>query len=206
MKQTAFLFRSLLLVTMMGWTLMSQAQKYEIDRGRVFFDDEIIMHADARSFVDLGCGYAKDKNNVYMDGRVLENVDPSTFRLKERSASRHFRHGEMEEPMSAHRGYFKTNFNVYYGDKKIDAMASSFVDLGGGYAKDSFNVYYFGEKLKGCMASNFKILEGGYAKDSFNVYYRGNKVEGAVASSFKYTGNGYGQDNFNAYYRGKQLK
>ena len=144
--------------------------------------------------------------NVYLNGRVLENVDPSTFRLKERSAWRHFRHGEMDEPMSTYRGYYKTNFNVYYGDKKIDAMASSFVDLGGGYAKDSFNVYYFGEKLKGCMASNFKILEGGYAKDSFNVYYRGNKVEGAVASSLKYTGNGYGQDNFNAYYRGKQLK
>ena len=177
MKQTAFLFRSLLLVTMMGWTLMSQAQRYEIDHGRVVFCDEVMMQVDTQSFVDLGCGYAKDKMNVYLNGRVLENVDPSTFRLKERSASRHFRHGEMEEPMSAHRGYFKTNFNVYYGDKKIDAMASSFVDLG-----------------------------GGYAKDSFNVYYRGNKVEGAVASSFKYTGNGYGQDSFNAYYRGKQLK
>ena len=206
MKQTAFLFKSLMLVTMMGWTLMSQAQRYEIEHGRVIFCDEVMMQVDTQSFVDLGCGYAKDRMNVYLNGRVLENVDPSTFRLKERSASHHFRYGDMEEPMSAHRGYFKTQFNVYYGDKKIDAMASTFVDLGGGYAKDSFNVYYFGEKLKGCMASNFEILEGGYAKDSFNVYYRGNKVDGAVASSFKYTGNGYGQDNFNAYYRGKQLK
>lgn len=206
MKQTAFLFRSLLLVTMMGWTSMSQAQRYEIIHGRVIFCDEVMMQVDTQSFVDLGYGYAKDRMNVYLNGRVLENVDPSTFRLKERPASHHFRHGEMDEPMSAHKGYFKTNFNVYYGDKKIDAMASSFEDLGDGYAKDSFNVYYFGEKLKGCMASNFKILEGGYAKDSFNVYYRGNKVEGAVASSFKYTGNGYGQDSFNAYYRGKLLK
>ena len=41
MKQTAFLFKSFLVVTMMGWTLMSQAQKYEIDRGRVFFDDDV---------------------------------------------------------------------------------------------------------------------------------------------------------------------
>ena len=177
MKQTAFLFRSLLLVTMMGWTLMSQAQRYEIIHGRVVFCDEVMMQVDTQSFVDLGYGYAKDKMNVYLNGRVLENVDPSTFRLKERPASHHFRHGEMDEPMSAHKGYFKTNFNVYYGDKKIDAMASSFVDLG-----------------------------GGYAKDSFSVFYRGNKVEGAVASSFKYTGNGYGQDSFNAYYRGKQLK
>ena len=202
MKQSAFLLKSFLVVTMMGWTLMSNAQRYEIEHGRVYFGDEVMMEADARSFVDLGCGYAKDRMNVYMNGHVLENVDPSTFRLKERSTWRH----RKDESTPENRGYFKTSFNVYFGNKKIDAMASSFVDLGGGYAKDSFNVYYFGEKLKGCMASSFEILEGGYAKDSFNVYYRGNKVDGAMASSFKYMGNGYGQDHFNAYYKGKKLE
>ena len=206
MKQTAFLLKSFLVVTMMGWTLMSNAQRYEIEHGRVYFGDEVMMQADARSFVDLGCGYAKDRMNVYMNGHVLENVDPSTFRLKERSGRHFHKHEGTGEPAPENRGYFKTNFNVYFGNKKINAMASSFVDLGGGYAKDTFNVYYFGEKLKGCMASNFEILEGGYAKDSFSVYYRGNKVDGAVASSFVYTGNGYGQDHFNAYYRGKKLE
>ena len=202
MKQSAFLLKSFLVMTMMGWTLMSNAQRYEIEHGRVYFGDEVMMQADARSFVDLGCGYAKDRMNVYMNGHVLENVDPSTFRLKERSTWRH----RKDESTPEDRGYFKTSFNVYFGNKKIDAMASSFVDLGGGYAKDSFNVYYFGEKLKGCMASNFEVLEGGYAKDSFSVYYRGNKIDGAMASSFKYMGNGYGQDHFNAYYKGKKLK
>ena len=202
MKQSAFLLKFFLVVTMMGWTLMSNAQRYEIEHGRVYFGDEVMMQADARSFVDLGCGYAKDRMNVYMNGHVLENVDPSTFRLKERSTWRH----RKDESTPENKGYFKTNFNVYFGNKKIDAMASSFVDLGGGYAKDSFNVYYFGEKLKGCMASSFEILEGGYAKDSFSVYYRGNKVDGAMASSFKYMGNGYGQDHFNAYYKGKKLE
>ena len=206
MKQSAFLLKSFLVVTMMGWTLMSNAQRYEIEHGRVYFGDEVMMQADARSSVDLGCGFAKDRMNVYMNGHVLENVDPSTFRLKERSTWRHHGRDGMDEPASENKGYFKTNFNVYFGNKKIDAMASSFVDLGGGYAKDSFNVYYFGEKLKGCMASSFEILEGGYAKDSFNVYYRGNKVDGAMASSFKYMGNGYGQDHFNAYYKGKKMK
>ena len=206
MKQTTILLKSLLITMMLGWTLMSSAQRYEIDHGRVYFGDEVMMYADARSFVDLGCGYAKDRMNVYMNGHVLENVDPSTFRLKERSTWRHHGREGMDGPAPENRGYFKTNFNVYFGNKRIDAMASSFVDLGGGYAKDSFNVYYFGEKLKGCMASNFEVLEGGYAKDSFSVYYRGNKIDGAMASSFKYMGNGYGQDSFNAYYKGKKLK
>ena len=64
MKRIAVLLKSLLVVTMMGWTLVSNAQRYEIDRGRVFFGDEAMMEADARSFVDLGCGYAKDRMNV----------------------------------------------------------------------------------------------------------------------------------------------
>jgi hypothetical protein len=206
MKQTAFLLKSLLMVTMMGWTLMSNAQRYEIDHGRVFFGDEVMMQADAQSFVDLGSGYAKDRINVYLNGHVLEYVDPSTFRLKEHFSRHHHGHKVTEESAPAHRGYYKTNFNVYYGNKKIDAMASTFVELSGGYAKDSFNVYYFGEKLKGCMASTFEILEGGYAKDSFSVFYRGNKVDGAMASTFKYTGNGYGEDIYNAFYKGKKLK
>ena len=206
MKQTVFLLKSLLVIAMMGWTVTSQAQSYEIDRNRVYFGGEVVIEADIRSFVDLGCGYAKDRYNVYMDGRVLENVDPMSFRLKERSTWRHRGHGGRSESVEPHRGYYKTQMNVYYGNKKIDAMASSFVDLGGGYAKDAFNVFYFGDKLNGCMASAFQVLEGGYAKDSFNVYYHGNKVEGAMASSFRYTGDGYAEDNFNAYYRGKQLK
>jgi len=177
MKQTAFLLKSLVLTAMMGCSLAGNAQKYEIDHGRVIYSEDVVMQVDVQTFVDLGCGYAKDRYNVYLDGRVLENVDPATFRLKERSAWRPRGREEQGEAAGAQRGYFKTRFNVYYGEKKLDAIASSFVELG-----------------------------GGYAKDSFNVYYRGNKVEGAIASSFKYTGNGYGEDSFDAYYRGKKLK
>ena len=194
------------MTAMMGWTAVSHAQRYEIDRGRVYFGERVVMYADVRSFVDLGCGYAKDRDNVYLDGRVLENVDPSTFRLKERSTWRHRGNEPMGEPARPPRGYYKTKFNVYYGDQKIDAVASSFEELSDGYARDAFNVFYYGEKLSGVIASRFKVLDGGYAKDAFNVYYHGVKVEGAMASSFKYTGDGYGEDNFNAYFRGKKLK
>ena len=75
------------------------------------------------------------------------------------------------------KGYYKTTFNVYYGDKKLDAMASSFVELGGGYAKDAFNVYYYGEKVKDAWASSFKYTGNGYAEDTFDAYYRGKKLE-----------------------------
>ena len=78
---------------------------------------------------------------MYLNGHLLEFVAPSTFRLKRVAALRH--HGHEEVDAGTLRGYYKTQFNVYYGNKKIDAQAASFVELGGDYAKDAFNVYYF---------------------------------------------------------------
>jgi len=175
MKQTVFSHRTFLLVAMIGWAMLSHAQRYETDHGRVYFVDEFMVHADAKTFEDLGCGYAKDIHNVYLNGRVLENVDPSTFRLKERSTWRH-REKNDEEPV-ARRGYFKTQMNVYYGDKKLNAMAGSFKELGGGYAKDAFTVFYNGEKVEGAMASSFKYSGDGYGEDTFDAYYRGKKIK-----------------------------
>ena len=205
MKQKTFLLKSLMVIGMMGVSMSSFAQSYVVDRGRVYFGSAPIPYADARSFVDLGCGYAKDCDNVYLDGRVLEYVDPATFRLKSQSKS-HFREPmEYREYDSRHDGYYKFNFNVYYGGKKIDASAASFKEIGEGYAKDAFAVFYHGRKID-ATAATFKLLEGGYAKDSFSVFYYGKKVDGASAASFKYTGNGYGKDAFNDYYRGRKLE
>ena len=175
MKRIDIFQKAFMLMAMMGWAMMANAQRYEMDRGRIYFGEELVIHADMQSFKDLGFGYAKDRYNVYMNGRVLENVDPSTFRLKEQSGRR--QHGKDREELEMHRGYYKTKWNVYYGDKKLDATASSFVELGGGYAKDSFNVYYCGEKVKGAWASSFKYTGNGYGEDSFDAYYRGRKLE-----------------------------
>ena len=105
MKQKAFLLKSLMVIGMIGVSLSSFAQSYEVDRGRVYFGSESMPYADARTFVDLGSGYAKDRENVYLDGRILEYVDPATFRLKPHSKS-HFREPmEYREYNSRHEGY-----------------------------------------------------------------------------------------------------
>ena len=174
MKRNA-LHKSLLLAAMICCAIVSHAQRYEVECGRVYFGNELMMVADARSFVDMGMGYAKDQHNVYVNGRVLENVDPSGFRLKVKSGRRgQARH---EEEPAVQRGYFKTKMNVYYGNRKLNAMASSFEELGGGYARDAFDVYYCGEKVKGAMASSFKYMGGGYGQDTFDAYFRGKKIE-----------------------------
>ena len=205
MKQIAFSLKSLMVIGLVGWNMSSFAQSYRIDRGRVYFERESMPYADARTFVDLGCGYAKDCDNVYLDGRVLEYVDPSSFRLKPHSKS-HFRdHYDSYDHGRSYDDYYKSDHNVYYGDKKIDASPSSFKEIGEGYAKDAFNVFYHGRKID-ASAGSFKLLEGGYAKDAFDVFYYGKKIEGASAGTFKYTGDGYAKDAFNDYYRGRRLE
>jgi len=206
MKKKVLFQKLLIVIGFIGWSLSGFSQAYKIDRNRVFFDTTPILHADARTFVDLGFGYAKDCNNVYLDGRILEFVDPATFRLKEHENAHPHEHGSWREHGRSHKGYYKTKFNVYYGDKKIDAIAFSFKDIGDGYAKDAFNVFYYGKKLDGATAATFKILEGGYSKDAFNVFYYGKKVDGATATTFKYTGDGYAEDAFNVFYRGRKIE
>ena len=44
MKQNGMIFRTLLLAAMMGFSLMSNAQRYETDHGRVYFGEEMLMH------------------------------------------------------------------------------------------------------------------------------------------------------------------
>ena len=47
MKRTAFLLKSFVTMALLGWTTMSHAQRYEIDRDRVYFGEEVVMQADA---------------------------------------------------------------------------------------------------------------------------------------------------------------
>lgn len=72
MKQFTFLRKTLLLTAMMGWTMMGNAQRYETDHGKVYFGNELVVYADARSFVDLGDGYGQDAFDAYFRGKKIE--------------------------------------------------------------------------------------------------------------------------------------
>ena len=85
------------------------------------------------TYVVLGHGYAKDSENVYLNGQVLPWVDPHTFSLKR---------------CDGHQSYRCFAFDVYfYGKKVSDASASSFSVDENGYAHDTFSTYYFGKKI-----------------------------------------------------------
>lgn len=179
---------------------------YSVSGNRVYYGDERMDFADARTFTALGFGYAKDRDNVYYEGLILDHVDPYSFRLKDSYPDRPGNDRPGNRPGPGSIGYYKTDFNVYFAGRKLEeVMASTFTDLGGGYGKDSFNVYFEGRKLEGNpFAANFVNLGGGYGKDTFDAFYCGVKIEGAFAANFKYVGYGYAEDGFDTYYLGRK--
>lgn len=194
---------------------------YYTEGSSLFFRGQRVHQAHVHSFVDLGCGYAKDRYNVYHLGRVLPYVDPKTFRLKVSPPDgmpgydhNHRYSDDYDDdryydgvyPYQSPRYLITSNTVIFRGKAVPDASASTFKDLGQGYGKDAFNVYYFGKVLDDASASSFKILSHGYSCDAFTVYYYGQEVDDASPSSFRVLDNGYAEDTFSTFYRGRKVK
>ena len=141
------------------------------------------------------------------DHRASVGVSIAHDRHEGRPQGRPARHGRHDRMGCEPERYLVTDFDVYYGGHKVKgASATSFKDLGMGYAKDSFHVYHDGMRLEDALATSFEILGWGYSKDSFSVYYCGRKIEGASVSSFRAGRDGYASDTFNTYYEGVRIE
>ena len=193
---------------------------YTITRGGVFYRGQPLREANPRYFRELGYGYGKDDRYVFLFGKVLEYVDPSSFRLVTEAAiiipnpSMGTSDEDIDEATYnqfygggySQGGYVRMeNVVLYRGAKLEGASPRSFQYVGKGYAKDDWNVYFEGKKIKGASSTNFSLVGGFYAMDSWNVYYRGRKVEGASTSNFRYRGGGYAEDTWNSYYQGRKM-
>lgn len=204
----------------------SDAQGYEVRGSKVYYGRTELRDADYRTFMDLGQGYAKDRDNVWWNGTLLPYVDAASFRLTTQNGRPGHSPGMGPDagqgmvpghgPGPGHPGpdayphppmkYEIIGRSVFYNGVRVKgARASSFKDLGWGYGMDTFDVYYSGEEID-ASTMHFKVLSDGYAMDAFDVYYCGKEVEGASTSSFKVLGNGYAEDAFDTFYRGVEVE
>ena len=83
----------------------------------------LIMSRSHMSFPARYTDYAKDKNHVYFQGKIIENINPNDFKVI--------------DPLHA-----KTNRNVYFKNTIIpNADIDTFESLNGGYSMDKNNYY-----------------------------------------------------------------
>ena len=186
-----------------------------------------IKNADLQTFEVLNSPYsssvyfAKDKNNVYYNGKKLDGIVPNDFEqiqsyfIKDKNGIYKFEEGENEQdlkitPINAKIDfknlkeldwkYFGDDKNIYYFDedsfKKVDkADINSFerIDFTA-FFKDKNNVYYDGEKIEGIDMNSIEVINGMCIKDKNSVFYQGKKLEKISSNNFNYFDGGMSYD------------
>ena len=165
--------------------------------------------------------FAKDKNNVYYNGKKLDGIVPNDFEqiqsyfIKDKNGIYKFEEGENEQdlkitPINAKIDfknfkeldwkYFGDDKNIYYFDeesfKKVDkADINSFerIDFTG-FFKDKNNVYYEGEKVEGIDMNSIEVVNGMCIKDKNSVFYEGKKLRNISPNNFNIFDGGISYD------------
>lgn len=165
--------------------------------------------------------FAKDKNNVYYNGKKLDGIVPNDFEqiqgyfIKDKNGIYKFEEDEDEQnlkitPINAKIDfknfkeldwkYFGDDKNIYYFDeesfKKVDkADINSFerIDFTG-FFKDKNNVYYEGEKVEGIDMNSIEVVNGMCIKDKNSVFYEGKKLRNISPTNFNIFDGGISYD------------
>ena len=176
-----------------------------------------IKNADLQTFEVLTSPYsssvyfAKDKNNVYYNGKKLDRIVPNDFEqiqsyfIKDKNGIYKFEEDENEQdlkitPINAKIDfknlkeldwkYFGDDKNIYYFNedsfKKVDkADINSFERIDStGFFKDKNNVYYEGEKVEGIDMNSIEVINEMCIKDKNSVFYEGKKLRNISPNNF----------------------
>ena len=202
-------------------TLKKLDNGYFKDKNNIYYglSDNLykIKNADLQTFEVLTSPYsssvyfAKDKNNVYYNGKKLDGIVPNDFEqiqsyfIKDKNGIYKFEEGENEQdlkitPINAKIDfknlkeldwkYFGDDKNIYYFDedsfKKVDkADINSFERIDStAFFKDKNNVYYEGEKVEGIDMNSIEVINGMCIKDKNSVFYEGKKLRNISPNNF----------------------
>lgn len=176
---------------------------YFVDKNNIYYayeNLEKIQGADKNSFEVLGYYIAKDKNNVYYNGKKMENVDSKSFKnfgnFIGKDKNRVFYITGNEDIKDADAESFEIMGDTYYFKDKNNIFVikysnefpagqgfiklpnidrNSFITLSEEIGKDKNGVYYFGEKITGINPNNVRVIEemgqDNYILQSGNNYY-----------------------------------
>ncbi len=206
--------------------------KYAKDKTHAYFGETPIIGADPETFVALyhiesqyGAGeesyyedydtvyYAKDKNYVYGNSKILPSVDPTTVSLEgsfikdSKAVFGTYAKVDAATFVSLGEEFYKDKDNYYcYGVVPLRVRdPATFKSLEHNFAQDSQAIYSasFCGALPNSDPASFEVIEGydgKYAKDAHNVYINGTLAEGLDAATFSPVNKYYLKDAEHVYY------
>ncbi len=124
---------------------------------------------DFDTFELIRDGYAKDKNNIYCDGKKILGIDYDSFKTVAISDSLK----RLQIGLLSYKtyNYGKDKNYVYYENKVLpDADVESFKIWSNSFTSDKNQAYYFGRKIEGSDGASFQLVHGHFAKDKNHVY------------------------------------
>ncbi len=159
---------------------------YGRDKDHVVMDGKVQQQIDAASFMLLTGGVGKDRNHLYWGPDLVPGVDPATV-------------------VWMGRGYWKDDKSVFFSRGKIEGADPQSFRLLKSHAIDKRRVYHHEQALVGIDASSFQEIGFGYARDRTRVYHYGRPLEGADSESFSVRIDGRGHDKSYGYEYSKRV-
>lgn len=173
------------------------------DRNNIYYHGNIVEGADPKSFELIpNTDFAKDNENLFFNNKMIKNSDPKTFELLD------------------HESYAKDRNNIYHNGSIIegaDIKSFEFIKIAdpktfklveqGLYVKDINNVYFRRSIIENADPKSFELIRNTkFGKDNKNVFYETNMLENADPKTFEVLElNPYAKDINNVYYGKKRV-
>lgn len=156
--------------------LLTACNDYQIKDGKVYYKwfhggaleyrTHLVENADAETFRSIpnkeGMEFAKDKNSVFLRGRLLKNADPNSFE-------------------QLHEYYWKDKNNVYlfaFGEALVeDANPNTFSVLKEYWAADKHHIFHQQYKMEGINKATFVPIDEFWAKDDKYYYHKTTRLD-----------------------------
>src|SRR5688572_19298252 len=192
-------YKSVFLLFQISLLILGGCQSYVIQKKKVYYvhwneatwkNKDLIDSADSKTFKRLKHrDYAKDKNYVYYEWKIIKGADPKSFK--------------------SILGYYgKDDFHGFYADKLIEgSTGKTFRVLDKGpYSTDGKDYYYKERPLHVSDYSSVKILSDIYVKDKNFFYLNGYKHPLADYETFTELDNSFTKDKFQVYFEGEVVE
>ena len=137
----------------------------------VYYDSVRVDGVDLATFELVGQEFARDKRHVYMNGLVLADADPATFKPIKNSL------------------YFRDKSHVWhYKELLADADPATFELIGDSpYCRDKSHIWYKYDDvlLVGADPATFEVIgETDYCRDKSHIWFRSDLLPDADYATF----------------------
>lgn len=178
--------------------LTSCRKGYKVENGKVYYEywnegtgqnKMYLKHADAKTFreLDLDCDgnfvFGKDKDHLYIDGELIKNIDPHTFKFMGNYIFR-------DKDSAYFFGFYNDLNNCAI--KGVNPNKLKLIQYP--WAKTNNLIIHGGEAIELNHVNDFVPIDEDWGKTKEHIVYNNHILYGADVKSFKITSSFEGKD------------